>query len=515
VGTEFVSQGYIEVWFGGELVSRHRVEREAVESVLRDDRDGEYELRFPTVRVIHKKPIIEPSAPEIGTPTASVSALSIPLVRASTGPTNVTEYVLQRSATSPPTIGDDGWAEIARGALFASGPYVDSGLPNSTQFWYRALAVDTTGRQSRWAATVTGTTPAGGDTTAPTVPTGLLVSQGGSGVLLVSWTASTDASGIASYDVLRGTGDGSGGVVGSGAVVATVTGTSYSDSGLTLGQEYYYRVLARDNAGNTSAYTARVFATPSAPQGGGVALDYNATFETSISPFFESKVGSAIVAVDATHAREGTKSLLTHCQDTTQWRAEVSLGYGGCVPMQAASWYGWSVYADDNWTGDFPTWEAFGQWHTRDDTMSPPVAFETGFRSGYGTGNLLFRVSWSTAAPPTTFTGNQIWNLGRMDTLKGQWLDFVMYFVPSSTATGQLRLWMNGTEVATRLNAPNYVADSIGPYWKMGIYNGWRYGDATPGITERKAWWDCYRQVTDPAAVYADVAPQGNRLTAP
>lgn len=517
MATEFVQSGYIEVWRDGALVSRHRVEREAVESALAHSEsrgDGDYELRFPPVKVIVRRTITAPDAPALDTPVPTgETTMNVGLSRPATGPTTISSYYLERCSDYE-ELGENStgsWAVIASGlTIFGSmNVYNDSGLTNGTTYYYRLRAVDTTERYSQYSAVVSATTSAVvSDTTAPTVPTSLTATQAESGVILLSWVASTDAVGVVNYDVLRGIGDGSGNVVGTGAVIATVTGTSYSDSTVVDDQEYYYRVSAKDAAGNASAYTARVFITPSPVAGGGVALDYNEGFETNLGAFFTSTAGAAIVEVNATRAREGTKSLLTHCPNPTVWRAEVSLGYGGCVPMQQATWYGWSVYADDNWVGDFNTWEAFGQWHTRDDSMSPPIAFETGYRAGYGTGNLLFRVSWASAAPPTSFTGNQIWNLGRMDDLKGQWLDFVMYVVPSSTTTGQLRLWMNGTEVATRLNAPNYVNDVIGPYWKMGIYNGWRYGDATPGVTERKAWWDNYRQVTDPAAVYSDVAPR-------
>jgi chitinase len=53
----------------------------------------------------------------------------------------------------------------------------------------------------------------------------------------LSWTAATDDKGIKNYDVLRG-----------GAVVATVTGTSYTNTGLTAGTNYSYSVRARDTA---------------------------------------------------------------------------------------------------------------------------------------------------------------------------------------------------------------------------------------------------------------------------
>ncbi|KUL76108.1 MULTISPECIES: glycoside hydrolase family 18 chitinase [unclassified Streptomyces] len=53
----------------------------------------------------------------------------------------------------------------------------------------------------------------------------------------LSWSAATDDKGVKNYDVLR-----------DGAKVATVTTTSYSDTGLSAGTDYSYTVKARDTA---------------------------------------------------------------------------------------------------------------------------------------------------------------------------------------------------------------------------------------------------------------------------
>ncbi len=71
------------------------------------------------------------------------------------------------------------------------------------------------------------------------------------GTHTVSWTPSTDGggSGLAGYDLQRSSDGGS-----AYAIIASPTGTSFTELGLPLGS-YLYRVRARDNAGNASAYS--------------------------------------------------------------------------------------------------------------------------------------------------------------------------------------------------------------------------------------------------------------------
>ncbi|QFZ74235.1 chitinase [Streptomyces fagopyri] len=85
----------------------------------------------------------------------------------------------------------------------------------------------------------------------------------------LSWSAATDDKGVKNYDVLRG-----------GAKVATVTGTTYTDTGLTAGTDYSYTVQARDTADQTgpvsgavSVHTTGGTTTPP-PTGKAVKLGY-------------------------------------------------------------------------------------------------------------------------------------------------------------------------------------------------------------------------------------------------
>ncbi|TXS56928.1 glycoside hydrolase family 18 chitinase [Streptomyces sp. t39] len=63
----------------------------------------------------------------------------------------------------------------------------------------------------------------------------------------LTWGAATDDKGVKNYDVLR-----------DGAKVATVTGTTYTDNGLTAGTDYSYAVQARDTADQTGPVSASV-----------------------------------------------------------------------------------------------------------------------------------------------------------------------------------------------------------------------------------------------------------------
>jgi chitodextrinase len=91
------------------------------------------------------------------------------------------------------------------------------------------------------------------DTTPPTTPASLAASPGDRQVAL-SWSASSDNVGVSGYRVYR-----------DGVQTAQTTGTSYTDTGLTDGATYSYTVEAFDAAGNHSAQSSAVSATPMAP----------------------------------------------------------------------------------------------------------------------------------------------------------------------------------------------------------------------------------------------------------
>ena len=85
----------------------------------------------------------------------------------------------------------------------------------------------------------------------PTAPTGLTATAESESQVNLSWTASTDNVGVTGYQIERCEGAG----CSSYALVTTVTGTTYNDTGLLASTSYRYRARATDAANNLSVYS--------------------------------------------------------------------------------------------------------------------------------------------------------------------------------------------------------------------------------------------------------------------
>ena len=102
---------------------------------------------------------------------------------------------------------------------------------------------------------ISGISPPPADTTAPTRPTGLTAVAGTRSVR-TSWATSVDDVGVTGYTVRRSTQSATTGF----GQVATVTGTTWTNTGLSKGKRYWYGVRAVDAAGNASAWSTTVSA---------------------------------------------------------------------------------------------------------------------------------------------------------------------------------------------------------------------------------------------------------------
>ncbi len=135
---------------------------------------------------------------------------------------------------------------------FIDNPYI------ATVIWGGPAAED------RWNGN-TGT-----DTEAPTAPTNLMASSPTSNSINLSWTASTDNIGVASYDVYL-----------DGVNTYTTSTSSLTATGLNSETNYCFTVYANDGSGNTSTASNTACETTTAPSSGGTDLFFSEYVEGS------------------------------------------------------------------------------------------------------------------------------------------------------------------------------------------------------------------------------------------
>ena len=177
---------------------------------------------------------------------------------ASTDNTAVTGYVLERCQGAS-------CSTFAQIATPSGTSYSDTGLSAPTSYSYRVKALDGANNASSYSSTASATTSiggGGGDTQAPTTPSALTATAVSITQVNLSWPAATDNVGVTGYKIERCQGAG----CTSFAQIATSSTNSYSNTGLTTGTTYGYRVRAYDLAGNNGGYSPSASATPSDTQ---------------------------------------------------------------------------------------------------------------------------------------------------------------------------------------------------------------------------------------------------------
>ncbi|WP_374940132.1 glycosyl hydrolase [Streptomyces finlayi] len=183
-----------------------------------------------------------PSAP--GTPMASdISDDSVKLTwSAATDDKGIKDYDVYRGTSKVATV--------------TGTSYTNTGLTPGTPYTYSVKARDTSNQVGPASGTVTVTTtgnPPPRDE-APGAPGTPVAGEVTSSSVALSWEAAADDRGVKNYDVYRGT-----------SKVATVTGTSYTNTGLTAGTSYTYSVKARDTADQVGPASGTVAVTTSGP----------------------------------------------------------------------------------------------------------------------------------------------------------------------------------------------------------------------------------------------------------
>ncbi|MFC4018104.1 discoidin domain-containing protein [Micromonospora sp. GCM10011542] len=142
----------------------------------------------------------------------------------------------------------------------ATGNTVTIALPGTAARYVRLAVSANTAWPAGQLAQVEVYAATGQPDTPPTAPGSLSVTGRTASSVSLAWTASVDDVGVAGYQVRQG-----------GTVVATVTGTTATVSGLSPSTAYTFTVTARDTAGNTSASSNAVTATTEPPAAANLA----------------------------------------------------------------------------------------------------------------------------------------------------------------------------------------------------------------------------------------------------
>ena len=175
------------------------------------------------------------------------------------------------------------------------------------------------------------------DATAPTAPTNLAASGTTSTSTNLTWTAATDNVGVTGYNVYRGT-----------TLVTTVTGTTYSVTGLTASTAYSFTVKAKDAAGNLSAASNVVNVTTAA-----TAITYCASKGNSVADEFIDYV--SIGGIANTTGANGGYGNFTNLVGNLPYGSNTILFSAGFTGTAYTEF--WKVWIDYNKNGTFETAE--------------------------------------------------------------------------------------------------------------------------------------------------------------
>lgn len=205
----------------------------------------------------------------------------------------------------------------------------------------------------------------GGDTTAPSAPTGFKSTGSTPTSVALSWNASADepsGSGVMGYDVYRGS-----------AKVGTSTTTAFTESGLTPATTYGYTVKARDAAGNISAASASVIATTQPAGGGGGTL-----FSQGRNAWASSSENGSNTPDKAVNGNTGTR--WSSAFQDNQW-INVDLGASHQISKVVLNWEDAYAKVYKVQISDDPN---FGTWADLDTTANGDGGTDTLTVSGTG-----------------------------------------------------------------------------------------------------------------------------------
>lgn len=327
------------------------------------------------------------------------------------------------------------------------------------------------------------------DRTPPAAPTGLAATAG-NGQVALDWKDNSESD-LDHYNVYRG-----------GTKVASVTPSAYTNTGLTNGTAYSYYVTAVDHAGNVSAPSSTVTATPTSGttpplSGGGLlstcsAQPFCGDYETgnfsqwwqhqwSInnpdqgSSYTVNNVGNSTATIVTSPVAQGRYASKFQVFPTTGTnandRAEALLTQAQSGGYPGQDWYyGWWTYfpgPSQSWWSNGGAWNDITQFQSTDS-------------SG---GWMYLGVDATSASPALYITGGGLGKRILSQPLQyDHWYHFVFHAKWSTDpAVGYSELWLDGAKVVpltygqtlkNQTTPANPAFTAPGMHVSQGIYRG-------------------------------------------
>jgi chitodextrinase len=430
--------------------------------------------------------------------TISASTQACSDTQAPTTPTDVT--ATSRTATSialswspsSDNVGVTGYGLYRGGTRVASvtgATGIFSNLVCNTNYTLAVDAVDAAGNRSGQATLMVSTTPCV-DSTPPSAPPNLSLSNVSQTQVTLSWGAATDNVGVTAYDVYR-----------NDTKMGSVTSTSATQSGLECGRAYSFGVEALDAAGNRSPRSTVNATTEacSAPS----AADFVGDFETGDKSQWDTEFSGRycgspsgapsdrvrIVGSDGgVQPRQGTHFARyeTRGDDYPCW------GDTGTVttthrlarqdPVGTDRYLGFSLFVPTDFAFSSDPWfNIFAEWHGDNNGIAPMQLIAE--RSG---GQLYWSIvkSYGPRAVPTSDAVRRVLRLGPM--VQGRWVDFVIRTKWSKGADGLFEAWVDGEKRVSDAGENWYQSGQSGVYLAVQYYG-------SPGGPTRVHYKDAIR----------------------
>ena len=207
--------------------------------------------------ITYQKPISVPQAPTGLTATADDDGIDLSWTAPASGDAPTGYRIMRKD-------GDGSWAQQVADTETTDTEWSDSGLTDGTTYTYKVMGLNSAGEGAE-----SGTASAIYDiVSVPQAPTGLTATADDDGIDL-SWTAPASGDAPTGYRIMRHEGDGSW----AQQVADTgTTATEWSDSGLTDGTTYTYKVMGLNSAGQgaesgTASAIYDIVSVPQAPTG--------------------------------------------------------------------------------------------------------------------------------------------------------------------------------------------------------------------------------------------------------